>query len=429
MSEGTITVRDTENQKQDVAGLRRDAEHANGSISPIFDKEKEQKRLQEVQLIGQIGNQAADIARTQGEINGLNAGKKALAKEGIPEPDVNASDEEKARYQTQLRNSAAYKTEQAKYGKGSDIQRGIQAAVGALQGLAGGDIGAALAGASAPELAYIIGHKAGLSEDDIAAKAIAHAILGGVVAAMQGNNAAAGAAGSAAGELAANAILKTMYPGKRVSELDESDRQLVSNLATIASGLAGNLAGGDSKSTTTGAQSGKNSVENNALSKDKPNIFDISPMLKIGVEDADGELLKGGGGIANGRPSHKQSEKDVGKDLGAGWKEQVSYKDGKEVPYGTKGSTRPDWCNGSTCSIEVKNYNIATNQSGLINNVAKQAIDRQANLPSGIKQEIVIDTRGQRITATQEDFIVRGIVQKSNGIIKPTDIQFKRDLK
>lgn len=265
VSEGTLTVRDTENQKQDVAGLSRDAEHANGSISPIFDKEKEQRRLQEVQLIAQIGNQAADIARTQGEINGLNAGKKALAKEGIPEPDVNASDEEKARYQTQLRNSAAYKTEQTKYGTGSDVQRGIQAAVGALQGLAGGNIGAALAGASAPELANIIGHKAGLSEDDIAAKAIAHAILGGAAAAMQGNNVAAGAAGAAAGELAANAILKTMYPGKHVSELDESDRQLVSNLATIASGLAGNLAGGDSKSTTTGAQSGKNSVENNLL--------------------------------------------------------------------------------------------------------------------------------------------------------------------
>lgn len=274
VSEGTITVRDTENQKQDVAGLSRDAEHANGSISPIFDKEKEQKRLQEVQLIGQIGNQAADIARTQGEINGLNAGKKALAKEGIPEPDVNASDEEKARYQTQLRNSAAYKTEQAKYGTGSDIQRGIQAAVGALQGLAGDDIGAALAGASAPELANIIGHKAGLDEDDIAAKAIAHAILGGAAAAMQGNNAAAGAAGAAAGELAANAILKTIYPGKHVSELDESERQLVSNLAAIASGLAGNLAGGDSKSTTTGAQSGKNSVENNYLSANQSLTFD-----------------------------------------------------------------------------------------------------------------------------------------------------------
>ncbi len=69
---------------------------------------------------------------------------------------------------------------------------------------------------------------------------------------MQGNNVAAGAAGAAAGELAANAILKTMYPGKHVSELDESDRQLVSNLATIASGLAGNLAGGIRKARQQG---------------------------------------------------------------------------------------------------------------------------------------------------------------------------------
>ncbi|MFW8085879.1 hemagglutination protein, partial [Klebsiella pneumoniae] len=67
-SEGTITIRDRENQKQDVADLSRDAEHASGSIGPIFDKEKEQRRLQEVQLTGEIGSQAADIARTQGEI-------------------------------------------------------------------------------------------------------------------------------------------------------------------------------------------------------------------------------------------------------------------------------------------------------------------------------------------------------------------------
>ncbi|WP_419721796.1 VENN motif pre-toxin domain-containing protein [Pantoea anthophila] len=32
------------------------------------------------------------------------------------------------------------------------------------------------------------------------------------------------------------------------------------------------------------------------------------------------------------RPSHRQSEIDVGKDLGDGWREQVSFKDGKEVP-------------------------------------------------------------------------------------------------
>lgn len=40
VSEGTLTVRDTENQKQDVAGLSRDAEHANGSISPILTRKR-----------------------------------------------------------------------------------------------------------------------------------------------------------------------------------------------------------------------------------------------------------------------------------------------------------------------------------------------------------------------------------------------------
>ncbi len=55
ISNGTLDIRDPDQQKQDVATLSRDVEHANGSISPIFDKEKEQKRLREVQLIGEIG--------------------------------------------------------------------------------------------------------------------------------------------------------------------------------------------------------------------------------------------------------------------------------------------------------------------------------------------------------------------------------------
>ncbi len=46
-------------------------------------------------------------------------------------------------------------------------------------------------------------------------------------------------------------------------------------------------------------------VENNTLGKDK--IYDINPMLKIGVEDADGDLLKGGGGIAK-RPVNMSPE-------------------------------------------------------------------------------------------------------------------------
>ncbi|EKN4117466.1 hemolysin, partial [Yersinia enterocolitica] len=61
VSDGTITVRDTEKQQQNVADLSRDVEHANNALSPIFDKEKEQNRLREAQLIGEIGSQVSDV--------------------------------------------------------------------------------------------------------------------------------------------------------------------------------------------------------------------------------------------------------------------------------------------------------------------------------------------------------------------------------
>lgn len=265
VSEGTLIIRDKENQKQDVADLSRDAEHANGSISPIFDKEKEQQRLQEVQLIGEIGSQVVDIANTQGEINGLNAGRKELADKGITEPGADASDEVKASYQNALRETGAYKTTTAKYGTGSDLQRGVQAATAALQGLAGSDLKAALAGASAPELAYRIGHGMGI-DNNTAAKTIAHAILGGAVAALQGNSAAAGAAGAATGELAAKAIAGMLYPDvKDLSTLSEEQKQTVSALATISAGMAGGLAGDSTGSAVAGGQAGKNAAENNSL--------------------------------------------------------------------------------------------------------------------------------------------------------------------
>ncbi|MCZ8808460.1 VENN motif pre-toxin domain-containing protein, partial [Escherichia albertii] len=78
-------------------------------------------------------------------------------------------------------------------------------------------------------------------------------------------------------------MIATQMYGKPVSELSEAEKQTVSTLATVAAGLAGGLVGDSGASAVAGAQSGKTTVENNALSKDK--IFDINPMLKIGVED------------------------------------------------------------------------------------------------------------------------------------------------
>ncbi|MDW6234742.1 hemagglutinin repeat-containing protein [Escherichia coli] len=260
VADGTITIRDRDNQKQNLANLSRDPAHANDSISPIFDKEKEQRRLQTVGLISDIGSQVADIARTQGELNALKAAKEATG-ETLP---ANATEKQRQEYLAKLRDTQAYRNEMAKYGTGSEIQRGIQAAMAALQGLAGGNMAGALAGASAPELANIIGHHAGI-DDNTAAKAIAHAILGGVTAALQGNSAAAGAIGAGTGEVIASAIAKSLYPDVDPSKLTEEQKQTVSTLATLSAGMAGGIASGDVAGAAAGAGAGKNVVENNSL--------------------------------------------------------------------------------------------------------------------------------------------------------------------
>ena len=265
VAEGTITIRDRDNQKQNLANLSRDPAHANDSISPIFDKEKEQRRLQTVGLISDIGSQVADIARTQGELNALKAAKEATG-ETLP---ANATEKQRQEYLAKLRDTQAYRNEMAKYGTGSEIQRGIQAATAALQGLAGGNLAGALAGASAPELAHLLKS----TEKDPAVNAIAHAILGGAVAAMQGNNVAAGAAGAATGELAARAIAGMLYPGVKQSDLSEEQKQTISTLATVSAGLACGLTGNSTASAAVGAQSGKNAVENNSLSDGWNNIL------------------------------------------------------------------------------------------------------------------------------------------------------------
>ena len=302
VADGTITIRDKDKQKQDVANLSRDTERANDSISPIFDKEKEQNRLKEIGMISDIGGQVADIARTQGELNAL---KKARSESTTTLPE-NATEKQRQDYLDGLRNSQAYKDEMQKYGTGSNMQRGIQAATAALQGLAGGNIADALAGASAPELANFIGHNAGINDND-AAKAIAHAILGGVTAALQGNSAAAGAVGAASGELIASAIAKAMYPDvKDLSTLTEDQKQTLSTLASISSGMAGGLIGGNTAGAATGAAAGKNSVENNYLSVSEKTELELAKLKLNSKDPAEREKAQ--------RTINELREKDIASD-------------------------------------------------------------------------------------------------------------------
>ncbi|HHK8153416.1 TPA: VENN motif pre-toxin domain-containing protein, partial [Serratia marcescens] len=152
---------------------------------------------------------------------------------------------------------------------GSDLQKAAQAVTGALTALAGNNLAGALASGASPYLATEIKKlttNPRTGEVDVAANAMAHAVLGAVTAQMNNQSAAAGGLGAGGGELAARYIAGQLFPGKTAQQLSESEKQQVSTLSQLAAGLAGGLATGDTAGAVTDGQAGKNAVENNYLS-------------------------------------------------------------------------------------------------------------------------------------------------------------------
>lgn len=251
VSDGTITIRDTGKQQQNVDDLSRDTDNANGSIGPIFDKEKEQNRQREAQLIGEIGGQAMDIARTQGDIIATKAANERMKnvtpediaaaekqwKKANPDKVPTAEDINNQIYQTAYNQAF----NESGLGTGGAVQRAMQAATAAVQGLSGGNMAAALANGAAPYLTKLI---ADTLPDDPVSRTLAHAVVNAALAAAQGNNA-----------------------------------------------LAGGLIGDSTADTVAGAQTGKTVVENNSLSGDqaRESVKQVTSNLKDQVRDKLGE--------------------------------------------------------------------------------------------------------------------------------------------
>ncbi|CCJ78112.1 hypothetical protein VG539_003914 [Cronobacter muytjensii] len=181
VSEGSITVRDKANS-QDTGGLQRDVTQANDAISPIFNKEKEQTRLQAAQLISDIGLQASDIVKTQGAIEAAQKANNQMASATQAQKDK-ALEELKAQnpkkqYSGKEINQQVWQNffnnvqKNSDYGTGGKYQRAVQAVTAAVQGLAGSNVQAALAGGAAHYLAEQV--KKQIGEDNIAANAVAH---------------------------------------------------------------------------------------------------------------------------------------------------------------------------------------------------------------------------------------------------------------
>ncbi|EKM0668746.1 hemagglutinin repeat-containing protein [Cronobacter turicensis] len=250
VSEGTIVIRDKAGQQQDVATLSRDVANANDTVSPIFNKEKEQKRLQIAQMTGDIAGQMTSMVMTEGDINALKAAR------AVPgNADLSAEE---------LKQTQAYRDAFSEYGTGGKYQQIAQSASAAIAGLVNGDYSGAVAGAAAPFIATFVKNH---TDEDSAQRILAHALAGAVIAKAQGKDALAGAAGASTGELTAKLALD-LY-GKKPEQLGESERQLVSSLSSVAAGLAGAAVSDNTAGVQTAAQAGKNAVENNLLSPDK----------------------------------------------------------------------------------------------------------------------------------------------------------------
>ncbi|WP_370620418.1 hemagglutinin repeat-containing protein [Pantoea ananatis] len=292
VSDGNIIIRNRDAQQQDLSGLSRDTEHANdGSISPIFDKEKEQRRLQQAQLVNDVATQALDVYNTHEAARATRAATASLAdtdtrtaleaqasamldKAHEKDPNVDNSRQAVVSKAWQLAYDQAIVRQGADMG--GSVRTGVNAVVNALQALAGGDIRAALAQGAAPYLAAKVKELTTgnapygeLTDTQKLNNLMAHALLGGVVAELSGGSAAAGATGAVTGELATPAIALALYGTADSDKLSPEQKANLSALATLASGIAAGVSSGSTAGAATGALAGKNAVENNFLHVDE----------------------------------------------------------------------------------------------------------------------------------------------------------------
>ncbi len=313
VSDGKWIIRDTENQKQDTADLSRDTDNAHSALNPIFDKEKEQSRMQEQQLLGEIGVQVIDITRTHAKANAVRDVKeqfgrtpvtddernKAIA--ALKEQNKNTVPDEKSITDYVFNDRVEQHLAESGYGTGGKYTRAMQAATAAVQGLMNGDLNAALANGAAPFIANEI--KNLIPDDDADAnlkRTIAHGIANAALALAKGENAAAQATGAMTGE-AIGILAESVYK-KQPGELTEQEKENVSAWATLASGLAGGLVGGDTQSAANSAQAGKIVVENNAVAVPTPFgpvllPIPVTPQDKAMQDELAQALLKAGKNI------------------------------------------------------------------------------------------------------------------------------------
>jgi hypothetical protein len=184
-----------------------------------------------------------------------------------------------------------------------------------------------------------------------------------------------------------------------------------------ADAIAGEVVAGEAAADTVVAESAADVI-----------AAEGDPAAGLVVEESATDAAVEDASLPAERPSWRDTENDVtDRYADQGYREQVSFKDGEEVKYGTKGSSRPELYKPGS-SVEAKNYDVTTSagRSRLIRNVTVQAKLRLANLPEGTTQSLTVDVRGQAVTPETLDELASRIASRSGGAIDMDDIIFVR---
>jgi hypothetical protein len=211
--------------------------------------------------------------------------------------------------------------------------------------------------------------------------------------------------------------------------------------AAVTSAPRINLAGARSEALTAGAQ---RAAAARAAARSAPTAVKAAVTIEastaVSAEVAAAEVTRSVPAVVDGgmsgatgpppRPTWQTAQAGPASNLeGFGFTPEPSYLGGQRVPYGTRGSVRPDYASElMELSVDVKNYAVETPQGRwrLVNDIVGQTSNRAANLPPGMRQGVVIDIRGQSVSDLLLQRMIDRIVKKSNGLIEPENIVIQR---
>ncbi|MFP1741062.1 VENN motif pre-toxin domain-containing protein, partial [Lonsdalea quercina] len=163
----------------------------------------------------------------------------------------------------------------------------------------------------------------------------------------------------ATGELAAPAIALVLYGTSDSKELTSQQKDNISALATLASGIAGGVSSDSTAGAATGAQAGKNAVENNYLSFDEARAFDKEmTACKASGDDCDAVIRKYD---SLNRENREELQQALAKDPLVVLSGETKW----NVEGGLSAADRPDWLYGSLDNRDVRDYVAANNRYDL----------------------------------------------------------------